>query len=248
MEPFEGKFWDCVAQTGEDKVKIGNWVFQTIEAILIGVMSLCGTFAFTSSKLFASFQEFGGAHVASIAPYIPLIIGVLLFAVGVLLIMVKNKGRGFFTWLVVIFSLPSILSLDSVDLFRFLKLDRVSAQFTTSLNSTEIMVIGGVIVICYLLINFMSLLRKSRNTLSAQGADLSGTAHVYFVSHIVLLQIIVIALSIAALIMVSALGIEFLSHSTITRLPWNLFFVGLGCIILIAAYVYWLVSRRKGNI
>jgi hypothetical protein len=226
-------------------MRISNWVFQTAEAILIGIMSLCGTFAFTSSKLFASFQEFIKSYVAEIVLYTPLIIGGLLFASGVLLIMVKNKGRGFFALLIVFFSLPSILNLDSVDLFRFLKLDMVRAQFTTTLNSTELMVIGVVIITCYLLINFMSLLRKSRNNLSAQGVDKSGTAGVYFRSHIVLLQIIAFAFIVAVLIMVSALGIESVTHSTVTRLPWNLFFVGLGCVMLIAAYIYWIVSRRK---
>jgi len=226
-------------------MRIGNWVFQTIEATLIGVMSFCGTFAFISSKLFASFHEFLNLHLAMIANYTPLAIGLVLFISGTLLIMVKNIGKGFFTWLIIIFSLPSILSLDSIDLFRFIKLDIVRSQFTTTLSSTEILEIGVAIITCYLLINFMSLLRISRDKPARQGADSSGTDAVYFRSHLVLIQIMVIALLISSIIMGLATVIEQGLSPAISRLPWNIFFVGLGCALIIAAYIYWVVSRRK---
>jgi len=38
-------------------MRISNWVFQTVEAMLIGIMSLCGTITLASSKLFTSFQQ-----------------------------------------------------------------------------------------------------------------------------------------------------------------------------------------------
>jgi hypothetical protein len=226
-------------------MRISNWGFQTAEAVLIGIMSLCGTIAFTSSQIFVSFQDFAMLRFPVIVRFTPIIIGTVLFTIGVLLIMIKNKGGSFFAGLVVVFSLPSILSFDSLDLLRFFKLDLIRTQFTSNLNSNEIMAIGMVIITCYILIDFMSLLRKSRNNLSGQGADKSGTDVVYSRSHLVLLQIVVIAVIIAMLIMVFARGIELLALSSMTRLPWNLFFVGLGCITLIAVYIYWMVSRRK---
>ena len=105
--------------------------------------------------------------------------------------------------------------------------------------------LGAGIITCYLLINFMSLLRKSRNDLAAQGADLSGTDRVYFKSHFGLLAITAIPLTIAVLITGLAWGIEVAARSALTHLPWGLFVVGLGCILLITSSIYWIVSRRK---
>jgi len=226
-------------------MRISNWVFQTVEAMLIGIMSLCGTITLASSKLFTSFQQSVKLNVPGVVSHIPLIIGVLLFIIGVFLIIVKNRGRGFFAVLVVLLSFPCILSFDSLDLLRFFKLDSISTKFTTSLNYAEMTTLAVVIITCYLLINFTSLLRKSRNDLFKQGADQSRTDEVYFKSHLVLLQMIALALMIAAFIMVFALGIESVSHVELARLQWGLFFVGLGCVLLIIGSIYWITSRRK---
>jgi uncharacterized membrane protein len=56
---------------------------------------------------------------------------------------------------------------------------------------------------------------------------------------------IALALMIAAFIMVFALGIESVSHVELARLQWGLFFVGLGCVLLIIGSIYWITSRRK---
>ena len=226
-------------------MRISNWVFQTAEGAFIAIMSLCGTATLASSKLFTSFQGFIRVRVPGIVPYTALIIGVVLFLIGMFLIMAKNRGRGFFAALVVLVALPSILSFDSLDLFRLLKLDSVRAQFTTKLNSAEMTALGAGIITCYLLINFMSLLRKSRNDIAAQGADLSGTDSVYFKSHLGLLAITAIALTIAVLIMGLAWGIELVSHTAMAHWSGSLFVVGLGCVLLLITYVYWVVSRRK---
>ena len=226
-------------------MRIGNWIFQTAEAALIAIMSLCGTVALRASYLFTSFQGFISVRVPGIVPYTALIIGAVLFIIGTFLIMVKNRGRGFFAALVVLVTLPSLLSFDSLDLFRLLKLDSVRAQFTTKFNSIEMMALGAVIIACYLLTNFMSLLRKSRNDLAAQGADVTGTDSVYFKSHLGLLAITAIALMIAVLITGLAWGIELAARSELIHLPWGLFVVGLVCVLLITSSVYWIVSRRK---
>jgi uncharacterized membrane protein YiaA len=226
-------------------MRISNWVFQTAEAMLIGIMSLCGTITLASSKLFTSFQQSIKLHVPGVVSHITLIVGVVLFIIGVFLIMVKNRGRGFFAVLVMLLSFPSILSFDSLDLLKLFKLDSIGAKFTTSLNSVEMTVLAVIIITCYLLINFTSLLRKSRNDLSKQGADIARTGEVYLKSHLVLLQMTAIALTIAAFIMVFALGIESISHVAVARLQWGLFFVGLGCVLLIIGSIYWITSRRK---
>jgi uncharacterized membrane protein YiaA len=226
-------------------MRISNWVFQTAEGALIAIMSLCGTAALASSQLYTSFQGFIRVRVPGIVPYTALIIGAVLFIIGVFLIMVKNRGRGFFAALVVLVSVPSILSFDSLDLFRLLKIDSVRAQFTTKFNTAEMTALGAVIIICYLLINFMSLLRKSRNDLAAQGADLSGTDRVYFKSHFGLLAITAIALTIAVLITGLAWGIELAARSAMAHWSGSLFVVGLGCVLLITSSIYWIVSRRK---
>jgi uncharacterized BrkB/YihY/UPF0761 family membrane protein len=105
--------------------------------------------------------------------------------------------------------------------------------------------LGAGIITCYILINFMSLLRKSRNDLAAQGADLSGTDRVYFKSHLGLLAITAIALTIAVLITGLAWGIELVSHTAMAHWSGSLFVVGLVCVLLITSSIYWIVSRRK---
>jgi hypothetical protein len=77
---------------------------KSIEIILVGIMSLCGTFTFVSSHLFP------------IAFYVALIIWGALFTTGVLMVVLVSKKSGIFTWLVILLTLPAILSFDSLDL------------------------------------------------------------------------------------------------------------------------------------
>jgi hypothetical protein len=223
------------------KMAIGGFKFAEIS--LIGIMSLCGTLAFTSSKIYESLCKLILLHLSPIAPYSSLIIWGLLLILGVLTITITNKGAGVFTALVMIFSLPSILNFDSLDLPRLFHLRSVGAEFSSTFNFYEILGLGIGIIICYLLINFMSILKKSRGSLITQGATLSDVDFIYSRGHLVLVLVMGIALIIAMTIAVFTRGIELLLLPSVIH--WNLVLVGLICITLIATYIYWLVSRRK---
>jgi hypothetical protein len=210
------------------------------EISLIGIMSLCGTFALTSSKIYQSLHEL--FYLYPVAPYVSLIIWVLLLILGILIIILRGKSSGVFTGLVIFISLPSMLSFNSIDLARLFHLESIGAAFSTTLNFFETLIIGLVIIICYLSLNFMNILKKSRSSLIKQGATPSDIDSIYSKSHLVLLEVMGIVLIITVIIAAFAQGIELLLSSVI---QWNLVLLGLGCTLLIVVYIYWIVSRRK---
>jgi hypothetical protein len=213
-----------------------NWKiagFKSVEAALIGIMSLCAALAFVSSR------------ISPEVPYILLIVWGALFVTGSLTISVFGKGGGVFTWLVVVSSLPSLLSFDSLDWPGLIRLDLINRLFQTDLSYYQALGLGVTGITCYLLINFMGVLKQSRRNLVRQGADPPAANSIYTRSHGVLLIFMGISLAATALILALVRGVESFSLFRLKDWSSSLFLVGLGCTLVMAVYLYWLVSRRK---
>jgi hypothetical protein len=119
--------------------------------------------------------------------------------------------------------------------------------FKTYLNFFGILALGIIIISCYLLLNFILILNKSYAALIKRGANSSEADKLFSKSYLILLLFIGIAIMVAMLILGLTKGIELLSTPMIKALSPNIILAGLVCTILIALYLYWLVSSRKSN-
>jgi sterol desaturase/sphingolipid hydroxylase (fatty acid hydroxylase superfamily) len=90
-------------------------------------------------------------------------------------------------------------------------------------------------------------LKLSRLNLKVRGADSQQVDYVNLRSHFVLLWVIISGLAAAGLILLIGWSMESLFLSQLGRLPWNALIAGLGCIIFLGVYIYWLAVRTKAR-
>ncbi len=212
-----------------------------VELALIGIASLCGGLAFVSSNTFAWLHGLINSHFPSVSSYIPIIFWAFLFLIGVLFILIGNKGSGGFTWLVVIFSLPSLLSFNSLDL---LKITGSKTNLASTLPFYGMLCLGVMIIICYILLNSMTLMKQSRRNLAKRGASPEDVENINTQTHH---WLFLIALAIvAAIAMIVLLGqvIESAILPSLENSGWIVVLIGLICTLILAVYIYWLGSRR----
>jgi hypothetical protein len=214
-------------------MKLEIAAFKLIEIALIGVMSLCGVIAFIS------------AHLFTLESYVPLIIWGALFSFGVLLIVLASRGLGMFTWLVILLSLPSILSFDSLDLPKMLQLFELDQVFKTNLGFFEILALVIIIITGYVLLNFILTLNKSRTWLVKRGANSADADRVFSKSYLGLILLAGMAVIMSTLIVVLTKFIELYSTPVLKTDAPSILMVGIICIVLIVIYLYWLAASRK---
>jgi len=225
-------------------MRITNITINIIEWMLIGLMGFCGTFSFINSNAYTLLQSPVASHYPGISPYLPDIIWSVIFLFGVQSIILRSKAGGTFTWLVVIFFLPSLLSYDSINIFNIFG---ITFNAITRINFYQLLGLGILIMIGYILLSHLSVLKQSRRALTKRQANPRDIEEVISRGYLFLLLAIVAALITVALLALIARGIEVLIFPLLSRLSWNLVLLGLGCVLVLAIYLYWLGSRRHSN-
>ena len=225
-------------------MKITSITINISEWILIGLMGVCGSYAFINSNAYTLLQSPIASHYPGINPYLPDIIWSVIFLFGVQSIILRSKGGGTFTWLVVIFSLPSLLSYNSINIFNIFGL---TFKAITRINFYQLLGLGILIMLGYVLLSHMSVLKQSRRSLIKRHANLVDIEEVNSQGYLFILLATAAALITVALLALIARGIEVLIFPLLSRLSWNLVLLGLGCILVLAVYLYWLGSQRHSN-
>jgi hypothetical protein len=227
----------------ESVMKISSKITTGVEILLCGIMSLCGLLAFTSSNAYSSILKLLTSH-PTLSSWLPLIVFGIIFIFGFLSVTLRSKGGGRLTWIVILFSLPSILSFNSIDILKVIGLNLTIASKLTFFQLLGLCVL---IITCYLLISFMSVLKHSRRSLEKRGSSFADINHVNSQSHPVLMLAVASALVAAAIIALIAWGLESLTFDYLSYVPWTVISIGLGCILILAIYLYWLGSRRNSS-
>jgi hypothetical protein len=224
-------------------MKNKSFVNALAEWILIGVMSLCGTLSFSHSNTCTWIQEHAIAHYPAISYWLPAIIWGVMFLLGICLVTLAN-GSGKYTWLVVLFALPSLLSFNSIDILNIIHL---SLPATTTLTFIQTLVLSFTIIACYLLLNCMCIFKKERNNLKKRGAESVDIENTQYGSYIWLLALI--GSTIISVTAIALLAEEFSSilSSRLAEMPWSIILAGFFCIIILAVYLYWLGLRRNSG-
>ena len=93
----------------------------------------------------------------------------------------------------------------------------------------------------------MSIFKHSRKSLEKRGASTDDIENVNSQSHFMLLLVTGYAVVAATIIALLSRSLESLTFSYLIYVPWNVVLIGLGCVMILAIYIYWLGSRRNNN-
>jgi hypothetical protein len=225
-------------------MKITKFIINIIEWILISLMAFCGSLAFSNSNLYVLLQSPLTSHLPGINPYLPEIIWGILFLFGVQSVILRNKGGGSFTWLVVLVSLPSILSYDTVNILNIFGLN---PKALSKINFYGLLGLGVSIMLGYILLNNMCILKRTRLDWIKRRAGSKDidevSAHVY----VILFMGIGATIALVTVLVLISRGLEALFLSFFNSTAWNLALLGLGCIMMLGVFVYWVGSQKPSG-
>ncbi len=187
-------------------------------------------------------QEFLSSHSLGISPYIPVIIWFVLFLIGIITVVIRGKGGGRFTWTAIIFTLPSLLAFNSMDLPRIFGLD---VNINSNLHFYQLLGLEILIMTGYILINHMYVFKQSHHNLIERGADAADIDNIYLKSHLFLFQSTAAILLMALIVALLSTGLESFTLSFLKQMSWNMILVSLGCILVVAIYIYWIGSKKN---
>ena len=223
-------------------MKVYATLIRLSEWVLIAVMAFCGTFALTKAGAYVWLEKEILAHIPAIGYFLPVVIWALVFTFGVQSVILRKKGGETLTELVVIISLPSLLSFNAIDL---LKIFGTEMKISTGLSFSNALCLGLVIMICYVLLSSVGILKRSRAGFIQRKVIAEDIETVDAKSHIFLLAAAGAALLATIIIALFSRGVEVLFSDKISQVPWYAVFVGLGCILILAVYLYWLGTKKN---
>ncbi len=220
------------------------WVFAIAEWVLILLIGFCGTLAFAQSGAYSALHNYLLTQYPEIGHYLIWIIWGFLALIGLFSVIWRRKGGGRFSWFALIFASPSILAFNKLDIPALLG---INLKITTGLALWQILTLVMVIITAYLILNFMSELKSFRLGLIKKDADSADIKKVSVKSHQTLLIIILCALIASVLIILIAINLEAWLLPLFRRLPWNIMFIGIGFLLILAIYIYWLGTNHSAS-
>jgi hypothetical protein len=244
MEPAAGTFQHGAAKAGEVQMRLNAMVARMTELLLIAAMGGIGAYAFLASGAYEAVNNYGTAHHLGFMSYLPLLIWLFIAGFGLLNIVIFNRGSGSFTWLVVIFSLPSLLAHNSVD---WAGMAGLKLNLSTSLGFNAMLALGVLTMTGYVILNYLRFFKESEHSMIERQADQNDIENINGFSNSALLIAVSGALAATALVAFLARGLEKLALDAVKKMPWNTVLIGLFCFLLLAFYLYWLGARRKGK-
>jgi hypothetical protein len=217
-------------------------VFITAEWTLIVLIGLCGTLAFAQSGIYSALHDFVLARYPDIGHYLIWIIWSFLALIGIFSITFRRKGGGGFTWFALIFASPSILAFNKFDILSLLGLN---FKITTALSFWQVLLLTTTIITAYLLLNFLRELKIFRLSLIKKAVDPADIENVSVKSHKILLLISLCSLFLSACVILIAVNLKSWIMPVLIQLPWNIGFIGIGCLFILAVYIYWLGTHTS---
>ena len=225
-------------------MKIHSAITGLTEILLIAAMGAIGAYAFLASSVYETVKSFGTEHRVGFLPYLPLIIWFCLAGFGFLNIILFRRGAGAFTWLVAIFSLPSLLAHNTMDWWKITGLEKT---LTTTLGFNGTLILGVLTITGYVILNYLRFFKETESNMTKRRADRTDIEDVNGFSNMALLMAIGGTLAATAIIASLARGLENLVLGAVQKLPLYTVFIGLAGILLVAFYLYWLSARRRGK-
>jgi hypothetical protein len=219
-------------------------IVNTAELFLITALGGIGAYTFLASSIYTSLRNYGEAHTIGFIPYLPAIIWVLLTSIGIIRIIMANRGSGLFIWLVMICALPSLLAHNTVD---WPGVFGTGFKLTTTLGFNSMLALGVLTISGYMILDYLRLFKKAGQSMVSRQATPTDIADISAFSSLSLLIAVLGALAATVVVAFLARGLETLTLDIIGSVPWNAVFIGLFCFLLLAFYLYWLSARRRAK-
>ncbi len=220
-------------------------ILRSSEMVLIAALGGIGAYAFLASSAYDAVRNFGEAHKIAFMPYLPLIIWGIITAFGILNIILANRGAGSFIWLVMIFSLPSLLAHNTVN---WPKIFGWNFELTTSLGVNSMLALGVLTIAGYVILDYLRFFKQSGHSMAERQITPADIEDVSNFSNMALFLAVLSSLAATALVAFLAIILEKVTLGFMQRLTWNIVFIGLFCLLLIAFYLYWLFARRREKV
>jgi hypothetical protein len=216
-------------------------IIGVTELALIAALSGSGTYAFINSSIYIDTKGFAEAINFPVS-YLPILLWGFPSLYGVFNITIRGQSSGGFIFFVFLLSLPSILSHNILDWLSI-----AGAEFTlsTSLGFYGVLALGVFIITGYVVLNRMHLFRQAKRSLTARGADPAEVESVTYNGYLLMVLAIIMALVVTVAIAFMSRNLELLVLNYIRDIPWNVVFIGVGCVLLLAVYLYWMGARRR---
>jgi hypothetical protein len=225
-------------------MRLNAAIASLTEIMVIALVGAIGAYAFLASNAYEAVKSYGAVHHIGFMPYLPLLIWIFISGSGFLNIVMFNRGSGAFTWLAVIFSLPSLLAHNTMDWWGMVGL---KLKLTTTLGFNSMLALGVLTITGYVILNYLRFFKESEHSMITRQADQNDIENINGFSNLSLLMAAAGAVAGTALIVFLARGLETLVLDAIRKMSWNTVFIGLFCFLLIAFYLYWLSARRREN-
>jgi hypothetical protein len=220
-----------------------SYLVDFTEWALIGLMGLCAVLAFSHSNAGVWLQELIANKYPEFGLMFPWVLWLLLFIAGTLLVSLAGSS-GRYCWLVIIFSLPSLLGFDSI---KILKIVHVDLPLTTTLTFVQALVMGIVIMTGYILLNRFCFFRQERNSFKKRRAGKEDIETAYWGNYLWVWCVIGVSILIVAVVAFLSMGLSSVLLSPLSKIPWNIITAGIICILVLAFYLYWLGLRRNSG-
>jgi len=226
-------------------MKVSPLLTILLQLFLVMVSGLCGSLAFSFSGLGLWLKEMMTESDFGLASSLPVLVWTFLVLVGVLLVLVRSSGGGLFTCIVILFSLPSILSLNKINILEIFK---YRIEITTEFGLMEIFLLSTTIMLCYLLLVYLLIYKNDGQSMLKKGVPAEDVVKIVKSAQHLVFLIFICVIFVAGFIFLVSFGLKTFMLALISGLPWYTGLIFIGSILVLAVYIYWLgFKREKGS-
>jgi len=217
-----------------------NWKLAIIQAILIVIISVASSFSLPITGVWAILVSAG------------------LAAVGIVTIFYPRLGPELFSVLATVISLPAILMHSTVDWWSFKLAPSLYEVIGGGLLRTRLYVaiapeftfalalgLGLLLVAGYLALSYLHSLQKNYRTLTAGQAEIAEVNEVTNRSFIPVVRALIGSAALAVVVAVLLWVIKMVATNYLAEMSWNIIFIGLAAVLVLAGFLYWVGVRRR---
>jgi hypothetical protein len=213
---------------------VSGLVTKLIQIIVITLMSLGASMAFAESGFGESLQKWAKMVSTPVGASFTLIIWGFLFVIGLYTIVIRAKNAGFFAVLAILFSLPTLLTYNQINLLSFVSSD---FSFDTFITFNMALVLGMVLIIGYIVLNLTQLVWHDQMNLKKRGTSQQDILFVSTRIHLFLtISIASTILIVTLLVTLSKVGSTLISD---TIKPWIIAVISLVPTLGLTIYLFW---------
>jgi len=220
-------------------MKKRSWELAIIQAILIVIISFAASFSLPITSDWAIIVSAGMVAVGTVMIFYPRL-GPELFSVLATVILPAILMHSTVDWWS--FKLaPSLYEVIGGGLLRTRLYVAIAPEFTFALA----LGLGLLLVAGYLALSYLHSLQKNYRTLTAGQAEIAEVNEVTNRSFIPVVRALIGSAALAIVVAVLLWVVKMVATNYLAEMSWNIIFIGLAAILVLAGFLYWVGVRRR---